>query len=92
MTIHRSEDWSNAQVAANDYLSELLNALRDYDCNPNLHISYDREQHHIIVDSSVLEQHEDVLDLYNQYVDACSIRDNAMKRIQNLDKLDIGFE
>ena len=92
MAIHRSEDWSNAQVAANDYLAELLNALRDLNYDPNSHISYDRKQHHIVVDSAILKKHEEVEELFEQYVDACTIRENAMTRIQNLEKLDIGFE
>ena len=92
MAIHRSEDWSNAQVAANDYLSELLNTLREHNYDPSLHLSYHREEHHVIIDSAILAKHEDIQELFEQYVDACTIRDHAVARIQNLDKVDIGFE
>ncbi len=92
MAIHRSEDWSNAHVAANDFLAELLTTLRSHNYDPSSLISYDRKNNHVVLDSSVLKKHDDVEDLYSQYLDACSIRDNAVGRIQNLEKLDIGFE
>ena len=92
MTIHRTDDWSNAQVAANNYLSELLNAIRDHDYNPSSHISYDPQDHHLVVDQAILDKHEDIQDLYEQYTAACRIRENAVDRIKQLEKLDIGFE
>ncbi len=92
MTIHRSDDWSNAQLAANKYLSQLLNALRDNNYNPSSHISYDPGDNHLIIDLSVLDKHEDIQDIYDQYISACRIRDNALERIKQLEKLDIGFE
>ena len=91
MTIHRSEDWSKAHMAVNDFLSELLNALRDHNYNPSLHISYDREEHHLVVDPVVLNKHGDIKELYHQYLDACRLRDVALEQIQNLPKLDLGF-
>lgn len=91
MTTYRSEDWSNAHTAVNDALTELLNALRDHGYNPSLHISYDRAEHHLLVDPIVLNKHSNIKQLFLRYLDACALRDAAVQRIQELPKLDLGF-
>jgi hypothetical protein len=91
MSTHQSTDWSNAHANVNDALAELLNALRDHQYNPSLHITYDRHEHHLLLDPVVLNKHVDVKTIYLKYLDACKLRDVAVDRIQELPKLDIGF-
>ncbi|WAH35815.1 hypothetical protein [Alicyclobacillus dauci] len=91
MDTYRSEDWSSAHFMVNDSLSALLNSLRDNGYNPSLHISYDREEHHLKVDPVVLNKHEDVKRIYLKYLEACNARDQAVEEIQQLPKLDLGF-
>ncbi|WAH40830.1 hypothetical protein NZD89_21430 [Alicyclobacillus fastidiosus] len=91
METYRSEDWSNAHFLVNDVLGALLQSLRDHGYNPSLHLTYDREEHHLLVDPVILNKHDDVKRIYLEYVDACNTRDDAVERIQSLPKLDLGF-
>lgn len=91
MSTHQSADWSNAHTHVNDVLTELLNALRDHSYNPSLHITYDRHEHHLLLDPVLLNKHSDVKQIYLRYLDACKVRDVEVERIQELPKLDIGF-
>lgn len=91
MDTYRSDAWSNAHFTVNEVLGELLNSLRDNGYNPSLHISYDREEHHLKVDPVVLNKHQDVKRIYLQYLEACNTRDDAVENIQSLPKLDLGF-
>jgi hypothetical protein len=88
---HSSEDWSQAHIQVNDQLNHLLRGMRDYGYNPSLHISYDKEEHHLQVDPVVISKHSDLKRIYLEYLDACKARDAAVHRIQSLPKLDLGF-
>ncbi|MBX5435672.1 MAG: hypothetical protein IRZ33_00475 [Alicyclobacillaceae bacterium] len=92
MTILRSEEWSNAHLLVNDLLSKLLNALRDLGYNPSLHIRYAHDEHRLLVDDEVLHAHPELRHLYEQYRRACDQRDEALRKIQSLPKIDLGFE
>jgi len=87
----RSEQWSNAHLAVNDRLSDLLNALRDLGYNPSLHLSYDRAEHHLALDATLLAEHPAMQSAFDAYREACKIRDVALDAIQSMPKLDIGF-
>lgn len=91
MTIIRSDEWSDAHFAVHDLLNQLMNLLRDKGYNPSYHISYDRAEQHLLLEHSILEKHPDVAKTYEQYLAACSIRDEALEHIQEQPKLDIGF-
>ncbi|WP_067619522.1 hypothetical protein [Alicyclobacillus acidiphilus] len=91
MSTHRSEAWSDAHFQVNEALGNLLNQLRDHGYNPSLHISYDKEEHHLVVDPIILHKHESVKQVYLTYLDACRARDSAVEQIQELPKLDLGF-
>lgn len=91
MDTHRSETWSDAHFQVKDALEDLLNQLRDNGYNPSLHISYDKQEHHLLVDPVVLHKHETVKERYLTYLDACRARDHAVEEIQSLPKLDLGF-
>lgn len=91
MTIIRTEEWSDAHFAVNELLSKLLNELRDAGYNPSFHISYDREEHHLLLDKDVLAKHPSIAETYDAYLTACDHRDQAVENIQLQPKLDIGF-
>lgn len=91
METHQSEAWSSAHLKVNDLLSLVLNALRDCGYNPSNHITYDKGEHHLVLDPVVLNKHDDIKSLYLDYLDACNERDAAIDVIQALPKLDIGF-
>ncbi|QRF24743.1 hypothetical protein FY534_10410 [Alicyclobacillus sp. TC] len=92
MPTHSSEEWTKAHIQVNDNLNRLLGALRDYGYNPNLHISYDREEHHLQVDPAILNKHPDIKMLFLDYLSACRERDAALDKIQQLPKMDLGFQ
>lgn len=91
METYRSEAWSNAHFLVNEFLTQLLNRVRDNGYNPSLHISYDQEEHQLRLDPIILNKHDDIKQIYLQYVEACNTRDNAVEEIQSLPKLDLGF-
>jgi len=91
MTTYRSDQWSNAHLNVNDILTNLLNALRDLGYNPSLHISYDKAEHHLLLDTEILDKHANIATLYDNYLSACNQRDAAVDEIQKLPKLDLGF-
>jgi hypothetical protein len=86
-----SEQWSKAHLAVNDILNQLLNQLRDLGYNPSYHISYDRKEQHLIIDSVLLEKHGALKQLFDEYVQACIARDTAVEKIQEAPKVDLGF-
>lgn len=86
-----SEQWSNAHIAANDLLTELLSQMRDLGYNPSLHISYDRMNHHVVLDEELVSKHETLAQIFNKYLEACNMRTEALTDIQAAPKLDIGF-
>ncbi|MCL6548233.1 MAG: hypothetical protein K6T30_04910 [Alicyclobacillus sp.] len=92
MTILRSEAWSNAHLMVNELLSKLLNTLRDLGYNPSLHIRYDHDEHRLLVDGDILARHPELQALYHRYCEACDRRDEALRQIQAMPKIDLGFE
>lgn len=86
-----SEAWTNAHFTVNDLVSELLNELRNLGYNPGFHISYDHEEHHIVIDSELMKKHPSLAEKFEHYLDACAKRDQTIEDIQNLPKLDLGF-
>ncbi|GGI98798.1 hypothetical protein GCM10010885_05350 [Alicyclobacillus cellulosilyticus] len=92
MHVIRSDEWSNAHLAVNDCLSRLLNTLRDLGYNPSLHISYDQDEQHIVVDPELRRRHPEVEAAYQEYVSYCRLRDAALRQIQELPKVDLGFQ
>ena len=91
MTRSPSEEWSDAQISVNHALSSLLNTLRDLGYNPNLHVSYDKSEHVLVVDGELLENHPEAQEAYKTYLATCQQRDEAVERIQAMPKTDLGF-
>lgn len=91
MEAYRSEDWTRAHFLVNDFLGNLLNSVRDHGYNPSHHISYDNQEHHLTLDPVILNKHDDIKNIYLQYLSACNQRDEAVEGIQTLPKLDLGF-
>ncbi|GLG00039.1 hypothetical protein C7445_10473 [Alicyclobacillus sacchari] len=91
METYRSDSWSNAHFRVKDALAALLNEMRDCGYNPSLHISYDANEHHLLVDPVILHKHPSIKRVYLEYLDACHARDTAVEDIQSLPKLDLGF-
>lgn len=91
MTILKSEEWSQAHQEVSESLSALLNHLRDLGYNPSLHVHYDEDVNRLLVDDTLLAQHERLSAAYQEYRDACDKRDIALQKIQDLPKLDLGF-
>ncbi|SFU36711.1 hypothetical protein [Alicyclobacillus macrosporangiidus] len=87
-----SEEWSRAHHRVNELLSLLLNTLRDLGYNPSYHISYDHDEHHVRLDDQLLRQHPQLMAVYRDYVAACRERSVAVQRIQELPKMDLGFD
>lgn len=87
-----SEEWSKTHLWVNDLLGQLLNQLRDLGYNPSYHISYDRAEQHLMLESDLLDKHLALRETYLQYVDACAARDAAVEKIQLTSKVDLGFE
>lgn len=92
MTTYESQDWTQAHTAVNEFLSQLLNTIRDAGYNPSHHIAYDRQEHHLELDPVLINKHAEIKRLYHLYLDACLHRDLAVERIQKLPKMDLGFE
>jgi hypothetical protein len=86
MSVMRSEQWTDAHLAANEVLAQLLNQLRDLGYNPSQHISYDRETNHVVVESELLNQHPELKPVYDAYVAACERRYQALQAIQAMPK------
>lgn len=86
-----SEEWSKAHLSANDLLSQLLNQLRDLGYNPGYHISYDKSEQHLVIEDAVLAKHREIQPLYDSYIHACKLRDEAVEKIQQAPKVDLGF-
>jgi retron-type reverse transcriptase len=86
-----SEEWTQSHFLVNDLLSELLNEIRNLGYNPSHHVSYDNVEHHLLVDETLLEQHSKLRNIFQKYLDACARRDQAVRNIQALPKLDLGF-
>lgn len=91
MDTYRSDDWTRAHFMVNEHLGTLLNTLRDHGYNPSLHITYDKQEHHLTLDPVILNKHDDVKKIYLEYLTACNQRDEAVEDIQSLPKLDLGF-
>ncbi|OFW81144.1 MAG: hypothetical protein A2201_08060 [Alicyclobacillus sp. RIFOXYA1_FULL_53_8] len=91
MTTSPSTQWSDAQLNVNAALASLLNTLRDLGYNPNLHITYDKSEHLLLVHESILAAHQAARDAYGVYVDACERRDEAVAKIQEMPKTQLGF-
>lgn len=91
MTGSPSEEWSDAQVAVNEALAFLLNTLRDLGYNPNLHVTYDKAEHLLLVDDKVLANHPEAKAAYATYVATCERRDDAVEKIQDMPKTNLGF-
>ena len=86
-----SAKWSDAQLAVNEALSALLNTLRDLGLNPNHHVSYDSNEHLLVVDEDVLTKYPAATVAYESYATACQRRDEAVEEIQAMPKRDLGF-
>lgn len=86
-----SEEWSDAQISVNQALASLLNTLRDLGYNPNLHVTYDKAEHLLVVDEEILTNHNEANDAYQSYLAMCNKRDEAVRMIQDLPKTDLGF-
>ncbi|QSO49091.1 hypothetical protein [Alicyclobacillus mengziensis] len=86
-----SEQWSKSHLVVNELLSQLLNQLRDLGYNPSYHISYDRKEQHLTIDSLLLDKHDSLKQLFDEYVEACNARDAAVEKIQEAPKVDLGF-
>ncbi|MCL6592782.1 MAG: hypothetical protein K6T31_02290 [Alicyclobacillus sp.] len=87
-----SAEWSQAHQRVNELLSDLLNTLRDLGYNPSYHLSYDHAEHHIRLDHQVLTEHPELSSVYEAYIAACARRNQAVQRIQQLPKRDLGFD
>lgn len=86
-----SEEWSKAHLTVNDLLSQLLNELRDLGYNPSYHVSYDNTEGHLTIDADLLAKHASLKSLFDKYVEACTSRDEAVEKIQQEPKIDLGF-
>jgi retron-type reverse transcriptase len=86
-----SEEWTKSHFLVNDLLSELLNEIRNLGYNPSQHVSYDNVEHHLLVDEALLEQHAQLRNIFEKYLEACARRAQAVRNIQALPKLDLGF-
>jgi hypothetical protein len=91
MTILKSDEWSSAHQHVSESLSTLLNCIRDCGYNPSLHVHYDGVAQRLVLDKALLEAHASLELPYRAYTEACDRRDEALLRIQDLPKLDIGF-
>jgi hypothetical protein len=86
-----SEEWTKSHFVVNDLLSELLNQIRNLGYNPSYHISYDHTECHLLVDEELLKKHPELAETYQRYLEACARRDEAVRSIQKLPKIDLGF-
>jgi hypothetical protein len=86
-----SEEWSKSHMMVTDLLGNLLNEIRDLGYNPSYHVSYDKQEHHLLIDSELLNKHSHLQSSYEAYIAACRQRDEAVQKIQQAPKLDLGF-
>jgi hypothetical protein len=87
-----SEEWGKSHFIVNDLLEQLLNELRNLGYNPSFHITYDHAEHHLLLDEALLNKHQQLANKYQEYLTACARRDEAVRTIQALPKIDLGFE
>lgn len=86
-----SEEWSRAHLVVHDLLSQILNQLRDLGYNPGYHITYNRTEQHLMLADDILRKHPELKVLYNSYLKAVEERDEALERVQQAPKVDLGF-
>ncbi|GMA49552.1 hypothetical protein GCM10025857_09090 [Alicyclobacillus contaminans] len=86
-----SEEWTKSHFQVNELLSQLLNEIRNLGYNPSHHVSYDNMEHHLLIDQDLLDKYPSLQDIFNKYLSACARRDEAVRNIQSLPKIDLGF-
>ena len=86
-----TEQWSAAHLAVTDLMTELLSLLRDKGYNPSNHISYDRTEHHLMLEAQIPAQHSDVKSVYDAYLEACRKRDDELDQVKDMPKTNLGF-
>ncbi|QQE80291.1 hypothetical protein [Alicyclobacillus sp. SO9] len=87
----QTEQWSVSHLAVTDLMTQLLGLLRDKGYNPSNHISYDRRNHHLLLDQQVTAGNPDIRSMYNAYLEACRKRDEELEQVKQMPKTDLGF-
>lgn len=91
MTLSASTQWSNAQLAVNESLAQLVQALKECSIESNEVLAYDRQKGYLSLDNGILSQFPTVASVYQRYVQACEHRHHTVESIQNMPKMDLGF-